>query len=172
MGEILPTGVHDIWCRRTPTSPWSLQIMIDDAVNAVWAYRRDTRIRRPVEELDGDACNGAPRVLTAEVQLLQKSTTPRPKDGADFRAVNALLGPGQRQWLRRSLALTSPSSDGQPHDCVRRVPSQIVVVVTNAAGCQPGGPAVASPAVVIAPVFTSLTMVAAMRAGSALLGIT
>jgi len=108
-GDVLPVGVHDIWCRRTPTSPWSLQIMIDDASDGVWKYRRDARIERPVGELDGNACNGDPRVLAPEVQLLQKSASPRPKDEADFLAMNELLGPDQRQWLLRSLALTSPN---------------------------------------------------------------
>jgi hypothetical protein len=108
-GEVLPAAVHDIWCRRTPNSPWSLQIMIDDASDGIWKYRRDTRVERPVEELDGNACNGDPRVLTPEVQLLQKSKTPRPKDEADFLAVNEGLGPHQRAWLLQSLALTSPN---------------------------------------------------------------
>lgn len=62
-----------------------------------------------MNELDGNACNGDPRVLTPEVQLLQKSKTPRPKDEADFVAVNELRGPEQRAWLLRSLALTSPN---------------------------------------------------------------
>lgn len=48
VGEVLPAEVHDIWCRRTPTSPWSLQVMIDDAAEGVWRYRRDARIQRPV----------------------------------------------------------------------------------------------------------------------------
>ena len=83
--------------------------MIDDASDGVWKYRRDARIERPVGELDGNACNGDSRVLAPEVQLLQKSASPRPKDEADFLAMNELLGPDQRQWLLRSLALTSPN---------------------------------------------------------------
>jgi len=109
VGEVLPAGVHDIWCRRTPTSTWSLQVMIDDASDGVWSYRRDARIERSVDELDGNACNGDPRVLAPEVQLLHKSTAPRPKDEADFLAARALLGPDQRRWLQRSVALTSPN---------------------------------------------------------------
>jgi hypothetical protein len=108
-GEVLPPAVHDVWCRRTSSSPWSLQLMIDDASDGVWTYRRDRRIERPVKELDGGACNGDPRVLTPEVQLLQKSASPRPKDEADFLAVHELLGADQRAWLVRSLALTAPN---------------------------------------------------------------
>ncbi|MGZ4472804.1 MAG: nucleotidyltransferase domain-containing protein, partial [Nocardioidaceae bacterium] len=35
-GELLPAGVHDVWCRRSPSSPWCLQLMIDDAEDDVW----------------------------------------------------------------------------------------------------------------------------------------
>jgi len=114
-GEVLPADVHDIWCRRTPGSPWSLQLMIDDASDGIWSYRRDRRIERPVDELDGYACHGAPRVLAPEVQLLQKSKSPRPKDEADFLAVNEVLGQDQRAWLLRSLTLTSPNHHWLKH---------------------------------------------------------
>ncbi|CAA9347822.1 MAG: hypothetical protein AVDCRST_MAG34-1360 [uncultured Nocardioidaceae bacterium] len=108
-GEVLSAGVHDIWCRRDPGSPWSLQIMIDDAQDGMWQYRSDNRITRPVSELDGNAVGDAARVLAPEVQLLQKSRSPRPKDEADFRAVRRMLGIDQRDWLVSSLTLVSPT---------------------------------------------------------------
>ncbi len=107
-GEVLPAEVHDIWCRRTPTSPWCLQVMIDDAENGLWTYRRDARIHRPVAELDGPASDADRRVLAPEVQLLQKSKNPRPKDEADLLAVCPHLGVAQRKWLETSLSLVSP----------------------------------------------------------------
>ena len=107
-GEVLPGAVHDIWCRRTATSPWCLQIMIDDAADGEWRYRRDARIHRPVQELDGPASDAARRVLAPEVQLLQKSKNPRAKDEADFLAVDELLDTTQTQWLRTALSLVSP----------------------------------------------------------------
>ncbi len=82
--------------------------MIDDATDEIWTYRRDPRIQRSVNELDGNACNGDSRVLAREVQLLQKSRSPRAKDEADFLVVKQLLGSDQRAWLARSLTLTSP----------------------------------------------------------------
>ena len=108
-GEVLPPRVHDVWCRRAPDSPWSLQVMIDDARDGLWTYRRDARIARPVAELDGGAAGGDPRVLAAEVQLLQKSRSPRPKDEADLLAVReALTGP-QRDWLVQALTVVAPA---------------------------------------------------------------
>lgn len=108
-GETLPAGVHDLWCRPTPDSPWAFQLMIDDATEGTWRFRRDARVQRPVEELDGPASDDARRVLAPEVQLLYKSRTPRPKDEADFLAVREYLDADRRQWLVRSLRLVSPS---------------------------------------------------------------
>lgn len=107
-GEILPTHVHDVWCRRTPESPWCLQIMLDRALDGVWIYRRDERIRRPVDELAGPASDANRRVLAPEIQLLQKSKARRPKDELDFLAVLPSLSATQRGWLAASLAVVSP----------------------------------------------------------------
>lgn len=108
-GEVLGTDVHDIWCRRAPGEPWCLQLMIDDVSDGEWVYRRDPRIRRPVAGLAGRASNRDRRVLTPEVQLLQKSAAPRDKDEADFLAAHGTLGPSERRWLRESLSVVSPS---------------------------------------------------------------
>jgi hypothetical protein len=107
-GEVLPPEVHDVWCRRDPRSPWSLQVMIDDASDGIWQYRRDARIRRPVSQLDGHP-EDHPRVLAPEIQLLQKSKSPRPKDEADFLAVRHSLTRDQREWLGTALSLASPT---------------------------------------------------------------
>lgn len=107
-GEHLAEGISDIWCRRSPSSPWSLQLMIDDAEDGAWVYRRDSRIRRPVAELDGPASNSDHRVLTPDVQLLYKSLNPRAKDEADFQSVRQYLDSSQRRWLRESLAVIAP----------------------------------------------------------------
>ena len=107
-GETLPLEVHDVWCRRHPSSPWCLQLMIDDAKDGHWTYRRDPRIRRPVAELDGPASSAERRVLSPDIQLLQKSARPRAKDEADFQAVLDDLDTTQRRWLSDSLSVASP----------------------------------------------------------------
>jgi hypothetical protein len=52
-----------------------------------------------VAELDGGVCDGTPRVISPEVQLLQKIKSPRDKDEVDFLAVRHLLPPDPREWL-------------------------------------------------------------------------
>lgn len=107
--EELPRKAHDIWCRRSVSSPWCLQLMVDDTDESEWVYRRDGRIRRPVDELDGWASNLERRVLSPDVQLLYKSSNPRAKDEADFDAIVEHLDSSQRLWLATSLALVSPT---------------------------------------------------------------
>ncbi|SDF56383.1 Aminoglycoside-2''-adenylyltransferase [Blastococcus aurantiacus] len=112
--EVLAPSLHDIWCRRTPTSPWSLQLMVDDTDGPDWVYRRDHRIRRPVSELYGPASIPGRPVLAPEVQLLGKSRTPRPKDVADFQRVAGTLDERQRAWLREALTTVAPGHEWLP----------------------------------------------------------
>jgi hypothetical protein len=107
-GELLAAAIHDVWCRRSPASPWSLQLMIDDTEDDQWVYRRDASIRRPVAELDGPASDTERRVLSPDIQLLYKSTDPRAKDEADFEAALAGLDAPQRRWWRNSVAIATP----------------------------------------------------------------
>jgi hypothetical protein len=107
-GQILAPPIHDVWCRRSPSSPWALQLMLDDTESDHWVYRRDARIRRPVTDLVGPASTPGCPVLSPEIQLLYKSARPREKDEADFHAVADALLPRQRRWLRESLTIVSP----------------------------------------------------------------
>jgi len=108
VGEVLALSVHDVWCRKAPTSPWSFQLMIDDTDGEDWLFRRDHRIRRAVTSLTARGSMGGAAVLTPEVQLLYKSNDVREKDAADFRAVRPLLTPEECEWLKTSLEIVAP----------------------------------------------------------------
>ncbi len=105
----LPPPVHDVRCRRTPTDPWQLQLMVDDTLDGDWIYRRDPHVRRAVPSLRGPASTAQRPVLTPDVQLLYKSARPRPKDIADFRATLPELTTQQRSWLHDALNRTNPA---------------------------------------------------------------
>lgn len=117
IGEVLPSSVHDVWCRRDPSAPWSFQLMIDDVDGDEWLFRRDNRIRRPVATLSGRASLPGLPVLAADVQLLYKSGSPRTKDaprekdGADFVSALPHLAHEECSWLREVLLLTRPDHD-------------------------------------------------------------
>jgi hypothetical protein len=107
--EVLPTHVHDIWCRLTPDGPWRLQLMLADADGEAWVFRRDRRVRRPIAELTRRTADGRP-YLALEVQLLYKATaSARPKDEHDFALACPLLDGAGRAWLAAALALHAPN---------------------------------------------------------------
>lgn len=104
-GEILPTGVHDIWCRPSAGEPWRIQLMLDESHNDYWVSRRNPQLRRPIPLLGQISPDGIP-YLTPEIQLFYKAKTPRPKDITDFAAVLPFLNVDQRQWLTHAIADT------------------------------------------------------------------
>ncbi|WP_406454688.1 amino acid transporter [Streptomyces sp. NBC_00876] len=115
-GETLPPQVHDIWCRPGPAEPWRVQFMLDDVDGDDWVFRRDPRIRLPLDRLGGEVGDGVPRVAP-EVQLLYKSRSRRPKDEQDFEAVLPVLGDGRRSWLTETITL----AEGAGHPWAARL---------------------------------------------------
>ncbi|MFI0218257.1 nucleotidyltransferase domain-containing protein [Streptomyces lydicus] len=106
-GERLPSRVHDVWCRRAPSEPWSVQLMFDEADGDEWVSRRDSRVRCPLAQLGRVASTGIP-YLSPEVQLFYKAKNVREKDQLDFERVLPHLDAGQRAWLAGVLELTLP----------------------------------------------------------------
>jgi hypothetical protein len=111
VGEMLPTAVHDIFCRRDPASPWSFQLMIDEVDGDDWLFRRDHALRRPLTSLAGRASRPGLPVLAPEIQLLYKSRGLRDRDLADFESVLPHLTGDERSWLRDALLAVSPDHE-------------------------------------------------------------
>ncbi|TDD55925.1 nucleotidyltransferase domain-containing protein [Saccharopolyspora elongata] len=103
--ERLPAGVHDIWCRRSASSPWRIQVMLDESAGDEWGSRRARHLRRPIAEIGGRTADGIP-FLAPEIQLFYKAANPRPKDEFDFAAVLPSLDAAQRRWLADAIATT------------------------------------------------------------------
>ncbi|MFE6778157.1 nucleotidyltransferase domain-containing protein [Streptomyces sp. NPDC057702] len=106
-GEVLPAGVHDIWCRPGPAEPWRIQVMLDETAGRWWVSRRDARVRLPLARIGRRSPDGVP-YLAPEVQLYYKAAAPRAKDERDFTAVLPCLAPPQRAWLSWAVGLTRP----------------------------------------------------------------
>ncbi len=104
-GELLPVGVHDIWCRPGADEPWRVQVMLDESSGADWVSRRNPRLRRPVSTLRHTGPDGIP-YLAPEVQLFSKAGDPRPKDHLDLTHALPVLTTGQRTWLRAAVVDT------------------------------------------------------------------
>lgn len=101
-GELLPTGVDDVWCRPSASAPWRIQVMLDEAQGDEWVSRRNPAVRRAIGELGAVSPDGLP-YLAPEVQLFAKAHGTRPKDEQDFAAALPLLGDAQRRWLAQAL---------------------------------------------------------------------
>ncbi|MGW5214433.1 nucleotidyltransferase domain-containing protein [Streptomyces sp. NPDC004051] len=106
-GEVLRPPLHDIWCRRTPETPWSIQLMLDEAEGAHWVSRRDPAIRLLIDRLGRTSQTGIP-YLAPEVQLSYKAKATREKDEIDFEAVLPLLDDPARAWLADAISVIAP----------------------------------------------------------------
>ncbi|WP_353652309.1 amino acid transporter [Streptomyces sp. CB03911] len=109
-GGVLPARVHDVWCRRAPDEPWSIQLMFDEAEDEEWVSRRDAQVRRPLTQLGGATSTGVP-YLSPEVQLFYKAKNVREKDQLDFDWILPHLDAGQQAWLVGALELVLPGHD-------------------------------------------------------------
>jgi hypothetical protein len=105
-GEALPPTVHDIWCRPSTEASWGLQLMLDEAEEDEWVYRRHPAVHRPIDTLVWRK-NEVP-YLAVEVQLLYKAGARSPKNEADFAACQPRLNAAQRGWLGSALRLAHP----------------------------------------------------------------
>ena len=112
IGEFQSRPFDDIWCRRTPESPWALQLMLLDTDGDRWVFKRDPSIQGHLETLGLYTSAGIP-YMRPEIQLLYKAKpqTPR-KDQSDFDlAVPRMTRKAQAQLLRH-LEKTFP--EGHP----------------------------------------------------------
>lgn len=107
LAEVLDERIHDIWCRRDATKPWTFQLMISDTQGEEWLFRRMPTIRRPIATIGDITPEGIP-YLAPEIQLLHKAKGLRPKDEADFRQILPVLNGERRIWLRDSLTQAHP----------------------------------------------------------------
>ncbi|MFJ8387782.1 nucleotidyltransferase domain-containing protein [Streptomyces sp. NPDC094438] len=106
-GEFLDLPLNGLWCRRSPSAPWSVELLLDESDADQWVSRRDARVRLPLDHLGQVSAEDIP-YLAPEVQLFYKAKATREKDQADFEAVVPLLGPAQRAWLLEALDLCEP----------------------------------------------------------------
>lgn len=108
-GEILPPYVHDIWCRAEPSTPWSLQIMLDNSDGEQWYSRRHAMVTRPLSKLGRYTDDGWP-YLAPEVQLFYKAKPGNQlaKDEIDFAAALPHLDEPARRWLDEALKVVIP----------------------------------------------------------------
>ncbi|HWZ62491.1 MAG TPA: hypothetical protein VNX02_05670 [Steroidobacteraceae bacterium] len=95
--------VNSLWGRRIHCSEWVLELLLEHSEGEQWVYRRDRRLRRPLDALIRYDPECTP-YLAPEIQLLYKSSHIRPEDDLDFERVRALLDDASRLWLCGALS--------------------------------------------------------------------
>jgi len=100
--------VFSLWCRPAPARPWALELMLDEAENGFWIYRRHRQIQRPLEIAIRRSSQGI-RYLAPEIQLLYKSHRRREQDQTNFEHIGPKLDQSSRIWLWDCLQMIEPA---------------------------------------------------------------
>jgi hypothetical protein len=108
-GEEARPGRQQWWIRRDAWSPWVLDVLHNPSDGEDWLYKRDGRVRRPLDEVVRLGSDGVPYEVP-EVTLLHKAPHARDKDVADLDRVWPTLDPSAQRWLRGAVALAHPDS--------------------------------------------------------------
>jgi hypothetical protein len=104
--DVLVAPVHEVHARWPDGFQVEFLLNDFDPTSAEWLFRRDHRIRRPLDT--AFAANGGIPYLAPELVLLYKSNTASAKDQTDFDVVGPHLSTEQRSWLSGALAVTAP----------------------------------------------------------------
>jgi Aminoglycoside-2''-adenylyltransferase len=99
--------VNSLWCRLQHSGCWKLELLLDDAIDDDWCYRREPSIRRPLPTVVRRDASKLP-YLAPEIQLLYKARSLRPRDQRDFEQVLAHVDARGRAWLLDGLKRAEP----------------------------------------------------------------
>lgn len=103
----LRDDTSQLWLRRNAHSPWELDLLLTPTDGDDWLYKRDARIRRPLNSIGFLADDGIP-YLRPEIVLLFKAKLLREKDQADFDSLLPHLSAASREFLAGALIATLP----------------------------------------------------------------
>lgn len=106
-GEVLKAPVHEIHCFKEAAEPERFEVLLNEANEDEWLYRRNESVRRQLAKCLLVSNKGV-RFLCPEAVLLYKSKRPRAKDELDFMAVVKHLDAERREWLREAIGLCDP----------------------------------------------------------------
>ncbi len=106
-GGVPRTDVNSLWGRRMGFASFEMELMLDEADETDWVFRRTAMIRRPLATAIRFNPDGVP-YLSPEIQLLYKARAARAQDDADFAYIAPRLDLAARGWLQKALAVVEP----------------------------------------------------------------
>ena len=98
------------WVRDPETSAWRLDLFREPWESDTWVFRRDPRVRLPLERVIARTPGGIP-YARPEIVLLFKAKAPSAKDEADRAVALPHLDEPSRAWLAEALRLVHPGHD-------------------------------------------------------------
>ncbi len=108
IGERLALPAHEIWCRIHSGPLQRIEVLLNEHEANAFVFRRDFRIRTPIDRTFVRSSNGI-RVLAPEIVLLYKSKRPtEPKEQQDFSNMVDALDMERREWLIESVSAIDP----------------------------------------------------------------
>jgi hypothetical protein len=105
--EQLSLPIHEIHARSVEEPSFSLEFLLNERIDDDWVFRRDHRIRLPLDRAIILTKTGLP-ILCPAIVLLFKAKNPQPKDEADFRSVHREISLMDRQWLCSAMQANHP----------------------------------------------------------------
>jgi hypothetical protein len=97
-----------LWCRPSPEAGWSFELLLNKTAGDDWVFKRDSRVRKPIEEIGSLTSDGIP-YLNPEIVLLFKAKNNQTKDRHDFEHAVPKLSEEAKEWLRDSLHIVHPN---------------------------------------------------------------
>jgi len=94
-----------LWCRPSSKDEWAFELLFTPSDGEYWIFKRDDRIRLPIESIGLVSQKGIP-YLRPEIVLLFKAKSPQGKNQADFDVVRPSLDLDARLWLKYALGLS------------------------------------------------------------------
>lgn len=104
-GSLLDKSHNQLWCRPGPNEEWAFELLFNESIGRDWLFRRNDRIREPLDAITSWTSQNIP-YLILEMVLLFKAKTPSPTDEADLYSCLPLLPGRGRAWLREAIELT------------------------------------------------------------------
>lgn len=104
LGQERPQGAKAFWCRRQGRKRWSFELLLNQASENDWHFKRDPGISRPLAEICLFTMGGIP-YLAPEIVLLHKATSNDfdSEDTRDFEVTLPFMEPHRKEWLKNAL---------------------------------------------------------------------
>lgn len=104
-GDLPKPPVWQVWAAEA--GAYRVDVFLQPGDSRTWIFRRDERVRRPYAQAVARTREGI-AFLRPECALLYKAARPRPKDEADFAAIEPDLDGAARDWLIEALTVAHP----------------------------------------------------------------